>query len=168
MTSRSNEEALARKQRLREQQRRQLKVLDQVERHEKKLASIDEDKEKKIAVIESAAAEETAAVEREMGATIVEAVEVFGSQPNAAEQLGLTLGDIRRYLNQDKDGQAEATTDVQAAEAPARAQEPAPVVRVTGDGPVPDGLPKTAGTAELAGTGEDAGVVEPAVGVPAA
>ncbi|MFE4263375.1 hypothetical protein [Streptomyces sp. NPDC056883] len=167
MTSRSNEQALSRKQKLREQQRRQLKVLDQVEKHEKKLASIDEDKEKKIAAIEADAAQETTVVEREMAKTIVEAVEAFGSQPNAAEQLGMTLGDIRRYLNQDKDGQEEATTDVQATEAAAGPREPAREVPVTGDGPAPDDLPETAGTAQTDAVGEGAGVEEP-VGVPAA
>ncbi|MEV6956569.1 hypothetical protein [Streptomyces sp. NPDC051183] len=167
MTSRSNEAALSRKQRLREQQKQQMKVLDQVERHEKKLASIDEDKERKIAAIESDAAQETAVVEREMGKTIVEAVDAFGSQPNAAEQLGLSLGEIRRYLNQDKDGQ-EAATGVQASEATAGHREPVREVPVTGGGPAPEGPPETAGAVQPTGAGADAGAAEQAVGVPAA
>ncbi|MEU3904188.1 hypothetical protein AB0F20_10250 [Streptomyces goshikiensis] len=165
MTSRSNEQALARKQRLREQQRRQLKVLDQVARHENKLAAIDDDKERKIAAIEKDAAQETAVVEREMAKTIVEAVDAFGSQPSAAEQLGLTLGDIRRYLSQDKDGQAETTADVQTPDAPVRAQEPAAEVPVTGA--AGDALPGGAGAAKGAGDEEGVGSAEPTAGVPA-
>lgn len=140
MTSRNNETVLSRKQRLRDKQRRQLKVLDAVEKHEKKLATIQDEKERKIAAIEKDAADEAATVEKEMAKTIVEAVDVFGSQQSAADELGLSLREIRRFLNQeDEDEAAEASDGTDGAKGAADAQAGAAEGTVTEDGPAAGG-----------------------------
>lgn len=117
MTSRSNEAQLARKQRLREKQRRQMQILASVEKVEKKLAeandakakrikAVEEEATKKVAAIEQDAAKEVAAAELEMAKAVRCAVQDFGGQQNASDELGMSLRDIRRYLSL-ADGGAE-------------------------------------------------------------
>ncbi len=164
MTSRNNESVLSRKQRLRDKQRRQLKVLDAVEKHEKKLATIQEEKERKIAAIEKDAADEAATVEREMAKTIVEAVDVFGSQQSAADELGLSLREIRRFLNQEDEDEAaeaaEASDGADGAKGAADVQAGAAEGTVTED-------PAAGGAAAVTSSAAASDVV-PAAEVPAA
>ncbi|MER6913937.1 hypothetical protein ABT354_19880 [Streptomyces sp. NPDC000594] len=129
MTSRTNEAALERRQRLRDKHKRQLGAVNQLERLEKKRGSIEDDRDKQIAKIEEDAARDIAAVEEEIAGAVRDAVDAFGGQQVASENLGLTLREIRRYLaegdEQEPDSEGE---EVRAADeqGPAVSKEAAP------------------------------------------
>ncbi|MGW2511389.1 hypothetical protein ACWC0A_18555 [Streptomyces scopuliridis] len=77
MTSQTPEKSPSRKQRLQEKQRRQLAVVDTIDKAETKLRK----------------------AEAELAEAVAEAVEVFGSERGASEELGLSVDAIRGYLN---------------------------------------------------------------------
>lgn len=76
MTSQSPEKSPSRKQRLQEKQKRQLAVVDAVDKAEAKLRK----------------------AEAELAEAVAEAVEVFGSDLGASEELGLPVDTVRGYL----------------------------------------------------------------------
>ncbi|MFE7132865.1 hypothetical protein ACFVIM_18610 [Streptomyces sp. NPDC057638] len=150
MTSRTNEAALDRRQRLRDKHKRQLGAVNQLDRLEKKRGSIEDDRDKQIAKIEDDAARDIAAVEEEIAGAVRDAVDAFGGQQVASENLGLTLREIRRYLaegdEQEPDSEEEevkATDEqeptVSKAAAPAGSPVDAGGVQGDADGAAPEG-----------------------------
>ncbi|PVE12218.1 hypothetical protein [Streptomyces scopuliridis] len=118
MTSQTPEKSPSRKQRLQEKQRRQLAVVDTIDKAEAKLRK----------------------AEAELAEAVAEAVEVFGSEQGASEELGLSVDAIRGFLSlveggasgaDEPDGAAE-TVETAPAQIPAKAKveakpEPEPV-----------------------------------------
>ncbi|MFE2844949.1 hypothetical protein ACFXKS_15530 [Streptomyces scopuliridis] len=108
MTSQTPEKSPSRKQRLQEKQRRQLAVVDTIDKAETKLRK----------------------AEAELAEAVAEAVEVFGSEQGAAEELGLSVDAIRGFLNlvegdasdaEEPDGAGEMA-ETALAESPAKAK----------------------------------------------
>ncbi|MFE4537445.1 hypothetical protein ACFRKB_20535 [Streptomyces scopuliridis] len=112
MTSQTPEKSPSRKQRLQEKQRRQLAVVDTIDKAEAKLRK----------------------AEAELAEAVAEAVEVFGSEQGASEELGLSVEAIRGFLSlveggasgaEEPDGAAETAETAPAAspaESPAKAR----------------------------------------------
>ncbi|MFE4373101.1 hypothetical protein ACFRMN_33655 [Streptomyces sp. NPDC056835] len=115
MTSQTPEKSPSRKQRLQEKQRRQLAVVDTIDKAEAKLRK----------------------AEAELAEAVAEAVEVFGSEQSASEELGLSVEAIRGFLSlveggaggaEEPDGAGE-TVETEPARSPAKAKaeaEPKP------------------------------------------
>ncbi|WP_326613297.1 hypothetical protein OIE62_05510 [Streptomyces scopuliridis] len=108
MTSQTPEKSPSRKQRLQEKQRRQLAVVDTIDKAEAKLRK----------------------AEAELAEAVAEAVEVFGSEQGASEELGLSVDAIRGFLSlveggasgaDEPDGAAE-TVETAPAQSPAKAK----------------------------------------------
>ncbi|WP_234314896.1 hypothetical protein [Streptomyces sp. NRRL F-5135] len=95
MTSQSPEKSPSRKQRLQEKQKRQLAVVDAVDKAEAKLRK----------------------AEAELAEAVAEAVEVFGSDLGASEELGLPVDTVRGYLRLVEGG-ADGTDGTDGAEEP--------------------------------------------------
>ncbi|MEW1719098.1 hypothetical protein [Streptomyces sp. NPDC093109] len=108
MTSQTPEKSPSRKQKLQEKQRRQLAVVDTIDKAEAKLRK----------------------AKVELAEAVAEAVEVFGSEQNAADELGLPVETIRGHLDLievDGDGSeetAESPETAPAAVTPAKAKAP--------------------------------------------
>ncbi|MFJ9033176.1 hypothetical protein ACIRQP_32600 [Streptomyces sp. NPDC102274] len=108
MTSQTPEKSPSRKQRLQEKQRRQLAVVDTIDKAEAKLRK----------------------AEAELAEAVAEAVEVFGSEQGASEELGLSIESIRGFLSlveggtsgaEEPDGAGE-TVETAPAVSPAKAK----------------------------------------------
>ncbi|MFF3752551.1 hypothetical protein ACFYYH_19160 [Streptomyces sp. NPDC002018] len=84
MTSQNPEKNPSRKQRLQEKQRRQLAVVDTIDKAEAKLRK----------------------AEAELAEAVAEAVEVFGGELSAADELGLSVDTIRGFLSLAEGGAA--------------------------------------------------------------
>ncbi|MEV4973849.1 hypothetical protein [Streptomyces scopuliridis] len=102
MTSQTPEKSPSRKQRLQEKQRRQLAVVDTIDKAEAKLRK----------------------AEAELAEAVAEAVEVFGSEQGASEELGLSVEAIRGFLSLVEGGAGGAEEPDGAAET-APAESPA-------------------------------------------
>ncbi|MEV7422085.1 MULTISPECIES: hypothetical protein [unclassified Streptomyces] len=100
MTSQTPEKSPSRKQKLQEKQRRQLAVVDTVDKAEAKLRK----------------------AEAELAEAVAEAVEVFGSELGASDELDLSVPAIRRFLD-IVEGASAGTEDADEA---GPATEPAP------------------------------------------
>ncbi|WP_228447407.1 hypothetical protein [Streptomyces paludis] len=103
MTSQTPEKSPSRKQKLQEKQRRQLAVVDTIDKAEAKLRK----------------------AKVELAEAVAEAVDVFGGEQNASDELGLPLETIRGHLDLiEGDGAAEETADSPEAAAvtPAKAK----------------------------------------------
>ncbi|MCL7376949.1 hypothetical protein [Streptomyces sp. 35G-GA-8] len=111
MTLGTPEKSLSRKQRLQEKQRRQLAVVDTIDKAEAKLRK----------------------AESELAEAVAEAVEVFGSERGASEELGLSVEAIRGFLSlveggangADETDAAGETVEAAPAASPARAKSEA-------------------------------------------
>ncbi|WP_233518452.1 hypothetical protein [Streptomyces corynorhini] len=102
MTSQTPEKSPSRKQKLQEKQRRQLQVVDTVDKAEAKLRK----------------------AEAELAEAVAEAVEVFGSELGASDELDLPVTAIRRFLD-IVEGAAGKAEDSDAAAEPVPARSPA-------------------------------------------
>ncbi|MFJ2114210.1 hypothetical protein ACIOEX_20360 [Streptomyces sp. NPDC087850] len=94
MTAQTPEKSPSRKQKLQEKQRRQLAVVDTIDKAETKLRK----------------------AEAELAEAVAEAVEVFGSEEGASDELGLSVETIRGYLNLVEGGTSAAEESDEAAE----------------------------------------------------
>ncbi|MEE1801161.1 hypothetical protein PUR57_21180 [Streptomyces sp. JV176] len=86
MTSQTPEKSPSRKQKLQEKQRRQLAVVDTVDKAEAKLRK----------------------AEAELAEAVAEAVEVFGSELGASDELELSVEAIRHFLDIAEGGSDDA------------------------------------------------------------
>ncbi|MEV6425272.1 hypothetical protein [Streptomyces sp. NPDC051662] len=130
MTSQTPEKSPSRKQRLQEKQRRQLAVVDTIDKAEAKLRK----------------------AESELAEAVAEAVEVFGSEGGAAEELGLSIEAIRGFLSLVEGG-ASGAEEPDAAGEPAETTQPAGPARATPEARTEargaKGAAKAEGTPEL-------------------
>jgi phosphoglycerate-specific signal transduction histidine kinase len=93
MPVRNDDKTLSRKQRLQEKQRRQLAVVDTVDKAEAKVRK----------------------AEVELAGAVTEAVQVFGDEQSASEELDMPVEAIRRFLAMAQDEAAGAGDAVGAS-----------------------------------------------------
>ncbi|MFI1561451.1 hypothetical protein ACH4ZX_00005 [Streptomyces sp. NPDC020490] len=96
MTVQNSEKSVSRKQRLQEKQRRQLAVVDTVDKAEAKVRK----------------------AEVELAVAVTEAVQVFGDELSASEELDMPVEAIRRFLGMAQE-EASGADNVAGDAAPA-------------------------------------------------